>query len=328
MDKRQFDVYGIGNALMDLQLMATEEDLKRFGLEKAGMRLVAADEQEILLSHFAEEAPHLASGGSAANTMIALAQLGGSGAYGCLVGDDSFGRFYLEEMKELGIELHSHPVVGKPTGTCVILITPDAERTMNTHLGVSSGFGPEHVSEELLSNATWLYIEGYLFASDTGREAIDRALTIAKASNVKVAVTLSDGFIVDVFNDAVRKVVPSADLVFANVNETMKFTGKANEDEAFAELSRSIPNVVMTMSERGAKVRWDGSEYIAKSYPATAVDDTGAGDMFAGGFLYGITQGRGAEYAARLACFLASRVVSQMGPRLSGDVKALAATLE
>ncbi len=308
---------------MDLQLQVQEKDLELFSLEKGGMQLVDVAAQQKLVEHFHGQDINLASGGSAANTMIALSQLGTSTAYACLVGDDDYGKFYFDEMKQIGVELHTQPVKGKPTGTCVILITPDAERTMNTHLGASSELSAKEVNEEMLAQSEWLYVEGYLFSSEVGQGAVREAVSLAKKHGVKIAVTFSDGFIVDVFGDPLREIVSQSDLIFANLNEAQRFTGKSGDDEVFSALCDFVPNVAMTMSERGAKICFNGVREHLEVTPVKAVDDTGAGDMFAGGFLYGITQGFSGKDAGNLACFLAGKVVSQLGPRLHEDVRKL-----
>lgn len=328
MGKRKFAVYGIGNAIMDLQLQARDEDLVALQLEKGGMALVDPERQRALLEYFGGFPIHRASGGSAANTMIAIAQLGGAVAYGCLVGDDEYGHYYLNEMSDLGVVLHTAPVSGAATGTSIIIISTDAERTMNTHLGASSGFDGSQVSAECIRDAEWLYIEGYLFSSETGRDAVRTAVRMAKESGTKIAITFSDAFIVDFFGDALREAVAAADLVFANLTEAKRFTGAEDEASAFSGLAAACSGAVMTMSERGAKVQWQGTQVSAASFPVKAVDDTGAGDMFAGGFLYGITHGMSAQDSGRLACYLAGRVVSQLGPRLKEDVRTVVESRE
>ncbi|MCB0360971.1 MAG: adenosine kinase, partial [Bdellovibrionales bacterium] len=225
MSEKTYDVYGIGNAIIDLQLQVADADIQRFGMKKGAMQLVDTTAQKALLEHFHGQNLNQASGGSAANTMIAIAQLGGRAAYGCLVGDDSFGSFYLEEMAQLGIDVATAPLEDSMTGTCVILITPDAERTMNTHLGASAQFSAQHVHEPAIAAAEWLYVEGYLFASEEGRQAAKRAIALAKSHGTKVALTVSDGFIVEVFGRVLRTAVKSADLVFANLTEAQLFTG-------------------------------------------------------------------------------------------------------
>lgn len=320
---RRYHVYGLGNAIMDLQLKAKDADLDKLNLEKGAMRLVEPQDQKRLLEHFHGYDIHQASGGSAANTMIAIAQLGGFVAYGCVVGDDLYGNFYLQEMEQLGVLLHTVPLPGRTTGTCVILITPDAERTMNTHLGASVELDAEHVSEELIADSEWIYIEGYLFSQASGQRVVQRAIELATKHKTKIAMTFSDGFIIDVFGGPLREAAASADLVFANLNEATKFTGELNPDRVFARFAESFPSAVVTMSEKGARVRHEGKDYSVPPFPTRAIDDTGAGDMFAGGFLYGLAQGMPVEEAGRLACYLASKVVSQLGPRLLCDVKAL-----
>lgn len=322
--ERKFDVYGIGNAIIDFQLQAKDEDLEKLRLEKAGMKLVELPQQQDLLNHFSQRGLNKASGGSAANTMIAIAQLGGTVGYGCLVGDDPYGQFYLEEMRRLGVSLHTTPRPGEVTGTSVILITPDAERTMNTHLGASALFDEGDLSEPDLAESSWLYVEGYLFSSPGGRRAVERAIELAREYDVKVAITFSDGFIVDVFGESLRNAVDQADLIFANLNEARRFTGQQDEAQAFAALKEVVPSCVMTMSERGAMVFHEGEESSIEAFPITAVDDTGAGDMYAGAFLFGITHGLSGAEAGRLACFLSSRIVAQLGPRLKTDGRQLA----
>lgn len=329
---RRFDVYGLGNAIMDLQVRASEADISGLKLEKGAMKLVEPSEQLAVLEHLRTSKslpkPHQASGGSAANTMIAVSQLGGKVAYGCRVGDDTFGKFYLAEMNDIGVQIDSAPVQGVPTGTCVILITPDAERTMNTHLGASSALDASDVNEAILSDSEWVYIEGYLFSSPSGQRVAKRAVELAKKHGTKIAVTCSDGFIVDVFGETLREVVAQSDLVFANLNEAGRFTKQTGDDAIFAALRKAAPCVVMTMSERGAMVGDSSGVVFIQPTPTTAVDDTGAGDMFAGAFLYGLTHGMSTSEAGQLSCYLASRVVSQLGPRLHGDVRGVLASGE
>lgn len=320
---RKFDVYGVGNAIMDLQLRVSDEDLDRFKLVKGGMKLVEVSEQQDIIEYFYAHDVNQASGGSAANTAIAIAQLGGRVGYGCMVGDDGFGKFYQGEMANLGVSLHVKPRERESTGTCVILITPDAERTMNTHLGASSNFGPEHVSEEHIADARWLYVEGYLFSSEKGQQVVSKAIKVAKRSQTRIAVSFADGFIVDAFREPLSAAVAQADLIFANRNEAAAFAREDDEIRSFAALKSACPNVAMTLHERGARVFYAGEEFFIPAVKTNAIDTTGAGDMFAGGFLYGLTRGWKADKAAELACFLASKVVSQIGPRLNCDVKKL-----
>ena len=194
---------------------------------------------------------------------------------------------------------------------------------MNTHLGASIELDEKDVSAELIEASKWLYVEGYLFSQPSGQRVAKRAISYAKECGTKVAVTFSDGFIVEFFGEALRAAVAQADLAFANFNEARKFTGAEEENEVFQRLSQAVPTAVMTLSERGARISDSGNEYFIPPFKTQAVDDTGAGDMFAGGFLYGLTHGHSVEESGRLACYLASRVVSQLGPRLECDVREL-----
>jgi sugar/nucleoside kinase (ribokinase family) len=313
----KIEVYGIGNAIVDLQAQVDEDVITKLGLNKGSMQLVGPAEQNELLIAVSDHKLHQSSGGAAANSIIAIAQLGGQVAYGCVVGDDERGEFYLEEMRELGVAIKNQPLTGEPTGTSLVLVTPDGERTMNTHLGATSGFAEHHVNLDLLASSKWLFVEGYLFASPSGQKAIDTAIKEAKKSGVKVLLTLGDAFVPEVFGEAVQKAVESADLIIANLRETIALTKADSEEAAFTGLKKLCPKVVMTLSEKGAWVSWDGEEHRIPALKTSVIDATGAGDMFAGSFLYAITKGKTPLEAAKLGCLMASKVVSQLGARLA-----------
>src|SRR5437667_8829149 len=190
---QEFDVCGLGNSLVDILLVLTDEEFAALGFEKGTMRLVEAPEQKALLEKFGDHEPRLVSGGSVANSIIACSQLGGRGAFIGCVGDDRYGLFYQTEFEELGIDIGNPVLVGETTGTCVCLITPDAERTMRTCLAVSSHLSAKHIEADHIRGAKWLFVEGYVFANpETGQGAIREALKVAKANGVKVALTCSD----------------------------------------------------------------------------------------------------------------------------------------
>lgn len=316
---KDLDVYGIGNAIVDVQFNVTEKELVDIGLEKAGMTLVGAKQQLATLEALSQNAVNTASGGSGANTVIAMAQLGSKVAYGCIVANDGYGRAYLRDMKVLSVEVNNEPIDNENTGSCLVLITPDAERTMSTSLGVSARFAKEHISEALILRSKWLYIEGYLLSSPSGTEAALLAVEYAKAHGTKIAITFSDKFIVENFGEGLRKIVNDADLIFANKTEAISYY--ATED--LTEIAKLLPFGVVTLSEQGALVCNEGNVVKIKPFPVTAVDDTGAGDMFAGGFLYGLCQGLSLEKSGEIACYLASKVVSQLGPRLKFDLRTI-----
>jgi sugar/nucleoside kinase (ribokinase family) len=314
---KEFHLIGLGNALVDIFLELTDEEFAELEFDKGTMRLVDAPEQKGLLKNFQDHEPRLVSGGSVANSLIGCSQLGGKCAFIGCVGDDRYGLHYTEEFSELSIDFANPPLVGETTGTCVSIITPDAERTMRTCLAVSSHLAARHVNAEKIAAAEWLFVEGYVFANaNTGQHAIREAVRVARAGGVKIALTCSDAFIPQVFGDVFREALSQSDLLFCNATEAMALAGGNDAAEAFARLKPMISDSVVTDGPNGAYVRYAGSECHVAAFPCKPVDLTGAGDMFAGAFLYGISHGEPAEKAARAANFLASRVITQIGARL------------
>lgn len=319
---KEFHVCGLGNSLVDIFLELSDADFAGLALEKGTMRLVERAEQKELLDRFHARDPRLASGGSVANSVIALSQLGGKGAFiGCL-GDDRYGLFYQQEFEQLGIEIGNPAIVDETTGTCLSIITPDAERTMRTCLAVSSHLSAKHVDEARIAASEWLFVEGYLFANpETGQGAVRRAVEAAKANGTKIALTCSDAFIPEVFGDAFRAALASADLLFCNAGEARAVTGADSTPAAFDKLTGMVPNAVVTDGPGGAFVRYAGAEAHAPAVACEPKDLTGAGDMFAGAFLYGVTHGVPAGRAATAANFLAMKVITQVGARLHHGTK-------
>jgi sugar/nucleoside kinase (ribokinase family) len=319
---KEFQVCGLGNAIVDIFLEVTDKDFASLGFERGGMTLVDQAEQKALLEKFQTREPKLVSGGSVANSIIAFSQLGGKGAFIGCVGDDRYGLFYANEFQELGIEIGNPVLVNQTTGTCLCIITPDAERTMRTCLAVSSHLAARHIDAERIASSEWLFIEGYVFANpETGQTAIREAINVAKKNGTKVAITCSDAFIVNVFGAALRDALKQTDLFFCNESEACAVTGAANAKDAFKQLSGVVPNVVVTNGPNGAFVRYNGAEVHVPAVPSKPKDLTGAGDMFAGAFLYGITHGLPPEKAGRGAAFLCHKVISQVGARLHHGTK-------
>lgn len=319
---REFDVCGLGNALVDIFLELTDGEFAPLGFEKGTMRLVEAPEQKALLGKFADHEPRLVSGGSVANSVIGCSQLGGRGAFVGCVADDRYGLHYADEFRQLGIEFPNHPLVGEATGTCASIITPDAERTMRTCLAVSSHLAARHVPAATVAASDWLFVEGYLFANPhTGQHAVKEALRAAKAAGTKVALTCSDAFVPEVFGEPFGAALAQSDLLFCNAAEAMAVTKAPSAAEAFAALKGVVPNCVVTDGPNGAFVRYAGAECHAPAYPCEPKDLTGAGDMFAGAFLYGVTHGVAPDRAARAANFLAMKVITQVGARLHHGAK-------
>lgn len=318
---QRFDVYGLGAALVDTELRVTDAELDAHGIEKGVMTLVDEPRQNQLLDVFGD---HLtlarrASGGSGANTVIAVSCFGGRGYYSCRVADDDNGHFYLHDLATAGVAHNG--TAGLPTGTtgkCLVLITPDAERTMNTFLGISASLAPENLHPEALAAATYLYIEGYLATSPSGRAAAIRARELARQHGTRVALSLSDPGIVAHFGNELRAMAGGrVDLLFCNGDEARGWTGADDVETAAERLQADAESFAITLGARGALV-FDGRQlHRIPATPATAVDTNGAGDMFAGAFLYGLTQGFDHVTAGRFANLAAAAVVAQYGPRLA-----------
>jgi sugar/nucleoside kinase (ribokinase family) len=321
---KNLDVTGICNGIVDIFADISHEDFKPLGFEKGTMRLTTPDEQKTLLSQFGGRNPAMCSGGSVANSMIAVAQLGGKSAICTNLADDEYGRFYRDECTQLGIRMPVPLASSGATGTCVSLITPDAERTMRTALGVCTEIGPRQLDAAVIRDSKWLFVEGYVFAnSDDSRTAIAQSISLAREANTMIAVTCSDAWIVSGFGEHLSKALESTNLIFANEEESAALAGASDVVSAGNTLKSRFPYVVLTAGSRGAFLWWEGEHIHVPGFPCEPRDLTGAGDMFAGAFLYGITHGLSPYDAAHRACFLASRVICQVGARLKGDVKAL-----
>jgi sugar/nucleoside kinase (ribokinase family) len=314
---RTFELCGLGNALVDILLELDDTAFAALGFERATMRLVDHAEQTALLAKFHDRDPRLVSGGSVANSVIAFSQLGGRGAFIGCVGDDRYGLFYKTEFDELDIDIGNPVIVGEPTGTCLSIITPDAERTMRTCLAVSSHLAARHVDAERIKNSEWLFVEGYVLANpETGQGAVREAIRLAKSHGTKVALTCSEAFIVEVFGDAFHAALEQTDLLFCNASEAKAVTGAADAESAFAKLKGLVPAALVTDAGNGAFVRFGDTEAHGPAFPCKPHDLTGAGDMLAGAFLYGVTHGVEPVKAVRAANYLAMKVITQIGARL------------
>lgn len=313
---KELQLFGIGSAIVDIQLQISQEEFDMLGLAKGTMNLVDAERQRHLLTTFRHHNSHKCSGGSAANTAIAFAQFGGRSGFGTMLGMDELGDFYAHEFQHLGIHLVAPVIEGSDTGTSVIFITPDSERTMNTSLAVNTGYAKNYVPETTIKNSEWLYFESFKLTEPNGVEAINTAIDYAKHHNTKIAVSFSDTFIVNIFGDQLRHCVQNADLIFCNRTEAAAYTGTTDVDTMFGMLTKEAKNIVLTMSESGARVLWENQEYTIPAVPTSPIDATGAGDMYAAGFLYGITHGFTIPQSGLLASKAASKVISQLGARL------------
>lgn len=316
---KRFDVCGLGNAIVDIFLDLSDNDFQSLDFQRGSMVLVDKPTQDQLLAQFHNSAHDLVlvSGGSVANSVIAATQLGGHSAFIGCVGDDRYGLHYAEEFGQLNIDMGNPVLVGESTGTCLAIVTPDGERTMRTYLGVASHLAAKHVEYNRIADSKWLFIEGYVFANpDTGQHAIREAIKIAKSTGTKIALTCSDGFIPAVFGDVFREALVQSDLLFCNATESMAITGADSSERAFQQLQSMVPASVVTDGPNGAFVRFNGKTGHVPTKACVPRDLTGAGDMFAGAFLYGITHDYDPLVAAKGANALSHRVIMQVGARL------------
>lgn len=316
----RFDVYAIGNALVDLEYRVEDDFLQAHGIEKGLMTLTEADAQARLLN--ALDAGHVrlkqASGGSAANSIIATSAFGGRCYYNCKVAHDSLGEFYRNDLLAAGVATN----IGEQrpagvSGTCVVMVTPDTERTMSTFLGITAELSADELDAEALRASRWLYIEGYLCTSPTARAAVASARAEARAAGVKLALTFSDPAMVRYFQPQLRELVDDGiDLLFCNEEEALGFAGCTDLEQALQALREIAPQGMITRGGEGVWA-WTRQAVIElPAFPVTAVDTLGAGDSFAGAVLFGLSQGWSLERSARLALRVAAEVVSQYGPRL------------
>jgi sugar/nucleoside kinase (ribokinase family) len=312
-----YDVFGVGNAIVDIQLKIDDVFLKRIDVAKGLMTLVESDKQVDVLAALSGHATNRCSGGSACNTVVGVAALGGSAAYAGKTANDDLGRFYVDDLREIGVSVPVAPGTGA-TGTSVILITPDAQRTMLTHLGISTTLSAADLPAHEIAKAEYLYVEGYLFTGDSPRAAALRAIDIAKENGVKVALTISDPFVVQLQRDLFWKLIEGpVDLLFANLEEARALTGEQDHVEAARKIHRHATNVAMTLGAEGSLLMNGDQLYPIQGVKTKAVDTTGAGDMYAAGVLYGLTHGLSWKQAGTLGSHAAARIVGQMGARLA-----------
>lgn len=316
---KSYDVYGIGNAIVDI---VTEVDINFFEknhVEKGVMTLVDEKRQVELMKAIDMKKSKMSGGGSAGNSLVALSQFGGKGFYSFVVAQDEIGKFFLADLDRNGVDTNvkfENCPVGH-SGRCLVMTSPDAQRTMNTFLGVSSFLSPEHLDEEGIKNSSYVYLEGYLVPSPRGLEAMKEAKKIAERNKVSVALTFSDPSMVKYYSKQMEEIVgASVDLLFCNEEEAMIFTGTDSILEAREKLKQVAKHFAITLGANGAMI-FDGDTFIdIEPYKVRALDTNGAGDMFSGAFLYGITHRHSYAEAGKLASLASSRIVGQWGPRL------------
>jgi sugar/nucleoside kinase (ribokinase family) len=323
----RLDVLAIGNAIVDVIAAADDQFLSAEGLEKGSMRLIEADEATALYGRMAPGRE--TSGGSAANTVAGVAALGLRSGFIGQVAGDQLGEVFSHDIRALGVDFRTAPLDGEiPTARCLILVTPDAQRTMNTFLGASQHLPATALDEAQIRDAGILYLEGYLWDPEEPRAAMERAIAVAREAGRKVAFTLSDSFCISRHRDGFKALIDggSIDILFANEEELKGLSGENDFEQALAATAARVKLLVVTRGEGGA-VAVQGTEraQVAAEPVDKVVDTTGAGDLFAAGFLAGHAQGRPLEQSLRMGAIAAAEVISHYGARPEADLKALVA---
>ncbi len=313
---RDFDVIGMGHALVDLEVEVDQEFLANQDVEKGHRRLVTSKEKTDLHKALGHRSTHRCSGGSVANTVVGMAGLGGSGGFCGKVGLDEEGVFFRKDLEKLDVPLLTRSGPGH-TGTCTVMITHDPQRTMMTHLGISADLGPEDVDPKAISRAKYLFVEGYLLPHPRTLEASFKAISVAKENGVKVALAVSDPFVVKKCRDLLWELIEGpVDLLFLNELEGSALTGSDDPLECAREIHGHSTDVALTLGPKGSVLMNQGESSVIQVVPVEAVDTTGAGDMYAAGLLFGLTHGWSWPGAGRLGSHVAAKLISAMGARL------------
>jgi sugar/nucleoside kinase (ribokinase family) len=311
-----YNVFGVGNALVDYVVQVDEGFLTQNQVHKGVMTLVEDSFQKKLLVALKDLNPELHSGGSAANTMIGISRCGGSSYYTGKVAEDPNGIFYKKDLEESGVDFNVPPGKGQ-TGTCLVLITPDGDRTMLTNLGISSEIQKSDIDIDRLKESSIVYIEGYLWDKQNSKDASIFAMEQAKKAGKKIAYTYSDPFCVNRSRDEFIKISKEfVDIAFCNHDEAMAMTQTDNPEDAIRAMGDIAPIVFMTWGSHGAYISKEGIDTHIPSFPVKPIDTNGAGDGFAAGVLFGITNGFNLETSCKWGNYVASRIILEIGPRL------------
>lgn len=326
MPQKQYDVTSIGHAIVDVLVQTDDAFLTRHGIAKGGMTLIDAFRAETLSAEMG--AAIEASGGSAGNTAAGIASLGGKAAYIGRVHEDRLGEVYAEDMGRIGVAFSGKPSSkGLPTGRSMILVTPDGQRSMNTFLGCSSAFDPADIDEAMIAASSIFFIEGYLWDVPETKAAIRKGIQIARKAGTKVAFTLSDSFCVGRWRQEFLELIAhDIDILFANEDEAKSLYETSEFDVAFQKLRAWGKTAAVTRSEKGSIAVSHGAVHMIDAAPIEKlVDTTGAGDLYAAGFLFGLSRGLSLPVSGKIASLAAAECIQHMGPRPPGSLKALAA---
>jgi hypothetical protein len=312
----RYDVFGMCNALYDIQAEISDRELSELGYAKGGMFLIEQEAQREIVQRIYQNIVHSEPGGSGANTMLGVGLLGGKACYTSRVGNDEHGDLYRSQLAEKGVTPNLGVGEGD-TGICLVLITPDTQRTMLTYLGQSRSLQREDVRIEDLRSSRYLYVTGYLWDTENQKEAVLHAMQAANQNGTPVALSLSDPFCVDRHRDDFRYLLKNhVDILFGNYREAQALTDTETPQDALRALAEHSAVAVVTMDEKGSLIHHRGVTYEIPTYPVHAVDTTGAGDMYAAGLLYGLAQNYPMDVTGRIAAYAAAQVVAKLGPRL------------
>lgn len=316
-----YDLYGLGNALVDMEYQIEDSFLQQHEISKGHMTLVEASRIEALVADLSEP-PERISGGSAANTIIAVQAFGASTFYSCKVANDDTGAFFLRDIGGAGVATNPNAMSqsGK-SGHCLVLITPDAERSMNTYLGISSDLSTSDIDEAALASSRYFYVEGYLSSSEESTAAAIACRELAESAHVKTSISLSDPSMVEFFREPMEEIIGNGvDHLFCNEEEALAWARTDRLDIAVTELRDVGKHLNITLGSKGSLVVAPHEQTLVPGYPVDALDTTGAGDMYAGGCLYGWCVGMAAEEAAALGNYAAAQLVQRFGARLRQTV--------
>ncbi len=317
---KKYDIYGIGSAIVDTEVIVNDLFLSDNDIGKGLMTLVDEDRQRYLMGELTSQRIPVkrSCGGSACNSIVAASRLGASTFFSGKVASDYEGAFFVKDLNRAGVDFHQVDASNGVTGKCLVMVSPDAERTMNTYLGASLELSYREIDEGALASSDWLYIEGYVVTDDERTAVARDAMIYAKKNGVKTSLSLSDPFIVEVFSENIKTIIgdDGLDLIFCNGDEARSFTETHTLEAAAEALKKYAKTFAITRGPGGSLV-FDGKNMIhTPGVQASAVDTNGAGDMFAGSFLYALGLEKSFSWAAKFANAASSRVVSQFGPRI------------
>lgn len=319
---KQYHIYGLGNALVDFEIEASTAELQSLNIEKGVMTLIDEARQDELFNAFKGQHHGRACGGSAANTIIGARSLGSPSFYSCKVANDDTGNFYRDDLLSHGVDsnLSYETFENGKTGKCLVLITDDADRTMNTYLGITGDISYQQVNEAALLNSEFLYIEGYLSSSPIGLEAAVKTMQFARQNQIKTAFSLSDPNMIKFCRQGLDLIIgQGVDILFCNFDEAILYTNSEDLESAMDRLAKIAKTVVITLGADGAIIFDNGEAIKIAGNSVKAIDTNGAGDLFAGSFLHALANKLSLPLAGQIASYASALLVTQFGPRLNSD---------